>query len=441
MGTRYREWVENLRWDWCISRQRYFGVPFPVWYCDACGATILADEDELPLDPTERQPSAPCECGGTSLSPERDVMDTWATSSLSPQIVGQYFDDRELYEQVFPFTLRPQAHEIIRTWAFYTILQSHHHCGALPWSNVAISGWGLAGEGMGKISKSRGGGPMAPLEMIEKYSADAVRYWAASTGFGKDSVISEEKIATGAKLATKLWNVAKFSERFLDGELPTMASEDLLPTDRWLLSRAQRVIARATALFEAYDYAAAKSEIETFFWRDLADNYLELAKARLYGASGPAHEAARYTLGAVLLATLKLFAPFLPHVTDGIYVELFAAREGNATIHRAPWPASDETLTDAEAEEVGEVIVEIATAVRRHKSEANLSLGAELPGLILTSDSESLAEALRSSEADLRSVTRARNVSVTHTSGALESPLPSGRVSLALGESEDVSVH
>jgi valyl-tRNA synthetase len=444
MGTRYREWVENLRWDWCISRQRYFGVPFPVWYCDSCGATILANEDELPLDPTERQPSAPCACGGTSFTPERDVMDTWATSSLSPQIVGQYFDDHDLYEQVFPFMLRPQAHEIIRTWAFYTILQSYHHFGALPWSNVAISGWGLAGEGMGKISKSRGGGPdapMAPLEMIERYSADAVRYWAASTGFGKDSIISEEKIATGAKLVTKLWNVAKFAERFLQGELPTTAPDNLPPTDRWLLSRAQRLIARVTALFEAYDYAAAKSEIEAFFWRDLADNYLELAKGRLYEASGPTHEAARYTLGVVLLDTLTLFAPFLPHVTDEIYMGLFAVREGNTTIHRASWPAPDEALINEEAEEVGEVIVEIATAVRRHKSEANLSLGAELPGLTLTTDSESLVEALRASEADLRSVTRAHKVIVTHTIDALESPLPSRRASLVLSEGEDVGVH
>jgi valyl-tRNA synthetase len=214
-----------------------------------------------------------------------------------------------------------------------------------------------------------------------------------------------------------------------------------LPTDRWLLSRTQRLIGRVTAHFEAYDYAAAKSEIEAFFWRDLADNYLELAKARLYEASGPAREAARYTLSAVLLGTIKLFAPFLPHVTDEIYAGLFATREGIATIHRASWPNPDEALIDEEAEETGDLIVEIATAVRRHKSEANLSLGVELPSLALTTDSESLAEALRASEADLRSVTRAREQIVTHTTGALESPLPSGRVSLALSHSQDVSVH
>ncbi|HEV2459392.1 MAG TPA: valine--tRNA ligase, partial [Ktedonobacterales bacterium] len=208
MGARYREWVENLKWDWGVSRQRYFGVPFPLWYCDACGEVLLADESALPVDPTETAPGRACACGSTSFTPERDVMDTWATSSMSPQIVGRFLSEPALYARVFPFALRPQAHEIIRTWAFYTILKSLHHFGALPWTDVAISGWGLAPEGAGKISKSRGGGPIAPMAVMEKYSADAARYWAASTGPGKDSVISEEKMQTGLKLATKLWNVA-----------------------------------------------------------------------------------------------------------------------------------------------------------------------------------------------------------------------------------------
>ena len=160
-------------------------------------------------------------------------MDTWATSSLSPQIVGRWLADAKLYARVFPFSLRPQAHEIIRTWAFYTIAKSHHHFGALPWKEVAISGWGLAPEGTGKISKSRGGGPIAPMAMIEKYSADAVRYWAASTSFGKDSVISEDKVQAGAKLVTKLWNVAQFSQRFLEGYLPSrIRTPRPLPTGR-----------------------------------------------------------------------------------------------------------------------------------------------------------------------------------------------------------------
>jgi valyl-tRNA synthetase len=286
MSARYRAWVENLSWDWCISRQRYYGVPFPVWYCQACGQVMLADETSLPVDPLGQNPGRACACGSTSFVPEEDVLDTWATSSLSPQIAGRWLADPAgadagLYAKTFPFGLRPQAHEIIRTWAFYTIVKSLYHFGQLPWTNVFISGWGLAGEGMGKISKSRGGGPMPPLEMIELYSADAVRYWAASTGPGKDSVISEEKIQMGVKLVTKLWNVARFAERFLAGYRPPQAAPSLTLADRWILASTQRLVRRASGLFQQYEYAAAKSEIEGFFWRDLADNYLEMVKQRL----------------------------------------------------------------------------------------------------------------------------------------------------------------
>jgi valyl-tRNA synthetase len=314
---------------------------------------------------------------------------------------------------VFPMSLRPQAHEIIRTWAFYTIVKSYHEFGVLPWKEITISGWGLAGEGAGKISKSRGGGPMPPMEMIEKYSADAVRYWAASTGFGKDSIISEEKIAVGAKLVTKLWNVARFSERFLEqyrvpAELPAFT-----PTDRWLLSRMQRLITRATELFHNYDYAAAKSETESFFWRELADNYLEMSKERLYDATNEMHEGARYTLYHVFLAVLKLFAPFLPYVTETIYQALFAASEGVDSIHNAHWPQADESMIDDKAEAAGELLVELATAVRRYKSESNISLGTELQRLQLATTEPSIAEMLREARADIKSVTRAREIEVS----------------------------
>ncbi len=416
METRFREWVENLNWDWCISRQRYYGVTFPVWYCDACGAVILAEEDDLPVDPTTRGPFHPCACGGTSFTPETDVMDTWATSSLSPQIVGQRLTNPALYAKVYPFSLRPQAHEIIRTWAFYTIVKSHHHFGATPWTAAAISGWGLAPEGTGKISKSRGGGPMPPMEMLDQYSADAVRYWTSSTGFGKDSIISEEKIQIGAKLITKLWNVARFAERFL----PSLASPPpggtgggLTPADRWILARTQRLIRRVTDLFRGYDYAAAKSEIEAFFWRDLADNYLEMAKLRLYNEDAAREDTgAAFTVDLVLLATLKLFAPFLPHVTEVIYRALFAERDGAVSIHVSRWPQPDARFEDADAEALGETLVEIATAVRRYKSERGLSLGAEIGPLHLAVRDAALAEQCRAATQDLMSVTRAQRVEV-----------------------------
>jgi len=217
MSSRYKNWVENLSWDWCISRQRYFGVTFPVWYCKDCGETILARESQLPVNPLEDQPEEHCpNCEGCEFTPEEDVMDTWATSSLSPQIVAGWLSDDEQYNQLFPMSMRPQAHGIIRTWAFYTLTKSYFHFAEIPWKDVFISGWGIAGKGMEKISKSRGGGPMPPIQMIEKYSADSVRYWAASVGPGKDAVISEEKVKTGVKLTTKMWNVARFCAQFLD---------------------------------------------------------------------------------------------------------------------------------------------------------------------------------------------------------------------------------
>lgn len=412
MAARYRAWVENLGWDWCISRQRYFGVPFPLWDCDACGEVVLAGEEDLPVDPLTQQPGRPCACGSTSFSPEEDVMDTWATSSLTPQIVGRWLADEAFYDQVFPMSLRPQAHEIIRTWTFYTIVKSHFHFGLLPWEHAAISGWGIAPEGAGKISKSRGGGPMPPMDMIEEYSADAVRYWAASTGLGKDAIISEDKVQLGAKLVTKLWNVARFSQRFLEGYHPPADLPALSPADRWILSRAQRLIRRVSDLFRGYDYAAAKSETESFFWRDLADNYLEMAKLRLYDEADPGRAGARYALYRVLLTTVKLFAPVLAHVTEEIYREIFAPTEGQDSIHAAAWPAPDERLEDDAAEFAGEILVEVATAVRRYKSEHNLSLGAELERLQLATRQATLAEILPAAKADLASITRARSVEI-----------------------------
>ncbi len=424
MGARYRQWVENLGWDWCISRQRTFGVPFPLWYCRACGIIVLAHEDQLPVDPRHSEPGRPCSCGAASFIPEEDVMDTWATSSLTPQIAGHWSpagpaSDGELYAQVFPMSLRSQAHDIIRTWAFYTIVKSLHHFGVLPWREVAISGWGIAGEGMGKISKSRGGGPISPLEAIEHYSSDAVRYWAASTGLGKDAVISEDKMQVGARLVTKLWNVARFAQPFLlepttpaQDPLPRPIPPALSPADRWILSRTQRLIQRATEYLLGYDYAAAKSEAESFLWGELADNYLEMCKTRLYGSTGPAREAACYTVHQVLLALIKLFAPFLPHVTEEIYQGLFAVREGLPSIHIAHWPAPDVSLEDAAMEEIGAVLVGIATDVRRYKSEHSLPLGTELALLQLATNEQALLDALQDAEADLMSVTRARRVQI-----------------------------
>jgi len=432
MQSRYREWVENLGWDWCISRQRYFGVPIPVWYCDACDKILLASEDQLPVDPTDQQPLEACDCGDTSFTPEEDVMDTWATSSMSPQIVGRWLTDKQLYGKVFPMNLRPQAHEIIRTWAFYTIVKSYHHFGVLPWTNIAISGWVVEGKGGGKISKSRGDS-LPPIEMIAKYSADAVRYWAASTGMGKDTTVSEEKIAMGSKLVTKLWNVAKFSQRFLDKYQPPAELPDFTPTDRWLLSRTQWLIQRVTELFRNYDYAAARSETESFFWRELADNYLEMSKERLYDDANGMREGALYTLYHVFLMVIKLFAPILPYITETLYQALFVPIEGEGSIHTSRWPIADESLLSVTADAAGEALIEIATAVRRYKSESNISLGTELKRLQLATNDVSIARILKEARADIMSVTRARQVEVKESLDAdLEEVKAEGGIKVGL---------
>jgi valyl-tRNA synthetase len=449
MRERYRTWVENLNWDWCISRQRTFGVPIPLWYCQACGEIRLADEAELPVDPLSQSPGEPCACGSPDFLPETDVMDTWATSSLTPQIAGRWLVEQpgalgdtlqpRLFERVFPFALRPQAHEIIRTWAFYTIVKSLFHFDALPWRAVLISGWGLAGEGLGKISKSRGGGPLPPLAMLERYSADALRYWAASTGPGKDSIISEEKIQQGARLVTKLWNVARFVElvtadqQFATGDHPAEAGERS-PADRWILARLQQLIRRATVLFDQYDYAAAKSEVELFFWQALADNYLEMAKQRLYSGAAGQKTGATATLQRAFRTVVQLMAPFLPYVTEAIYQGLWGAEGQRAaagadaapSIHRTRWPEPEPDLEDASASAFGEALVAVASAARRYKSERGLALGTELARLEIRSDGALLAADWHAAEADLASITRARCIAVVERLDPQLTPLPAG---------------
>ncbi|MBN2499505.1 MAG: class I tRNA ligase family protein, partial [Anaerolineales bacterium] len=260
--------------------------------------------------------------------------------------------------------------------------------------------------------KSRGGGPIPPIQAIETYSADGVRYWAASTGFGKDAIIDEEKMQNGQRLVTKLWNVARFSARFLEAYTPTADLPDLTPADRWLLARLHELIQRVTQAFEAYEYAAAKSEVENFFWKDLADNYLEMAKQRLYNPAHPQYTAARYTLYHTLLGTLKLFAPFLPFVTEELYLNLFAETDGAPSIHTSHWPQATPTWDDENAIELGAQLVEIATAVRRYKSENSLSLGTEIHRLQLALGDAQLAAGFEAASGDLMSVTCCLTVEV-----------------------------
>ena len=432
MGVRYRQWVEGLAWDWCISRQRFFGVPFPAWHCSACGRERVASMDELPIDPRQSRPPGPCSCGASKWRGDSDVMDTWATSSLTPQIAGCLGQDDDLHGRVYPFSVRPLAHEIIRSWAFYSLVRARHHFGRLPWRTVAVSGWGLAPEGQGKLSKSRGGGAITPGQVLSRYPADAVRYWSASTGLGRDARISEDKIREGARLSTKLWNVARFSASFLH-QAGGEKRPDLSPADAWILAELQEVILHATGALEGYDHAAAKSAVETFFWRDLADNYLEMAKKRLYGRGVGPHPGACWALERCLETTVKLLAPFLPYVTEAIYQALFARLSGGGSLHLASWPEVDQTLRSMEARRLGAVLVAVGTAVRRRKSDAKLPLGTPLERLQVVDPEARRRSWLAPAEADIASLTRARRVEVAEKPEAgLEMVKVEGSTSLAL---------
>ncbi len=419
MHARYEHWVENLNWDWCISRQRYFGVPFPLWHCTICGKITLADESQLPIDPTTSSPPRACSCGSTELRPETDVMDTWATSSVSPQIAGQMLDNPELFRRLFPMQLRPQAHDIIRTWAFDTIVKSYFHFGEIPWQTLAVSGHALDPSGR-KLSKSKNNAPTTPSALIERHNADAVRYWACGGNLGMDQLISEEMMRQGTRLITKLWNAAKFvaaqseaagwqvgtHEASHSAEFATSAQ----PLDRAMLSWLQRLIERATTSFQNYDYPAAKDATERFFWGTLCDNYLEMVKARLYDGTTEERMSALETLHATLLTLLKLFAPFMPHITEEIYQQLYARGDAFDSIHRSSWPVFDQQRVDAPAELAGDALMALATAARRFKSHQQLSLGAELARITIATTDDQLRTALAAAQIDLRSVTRARKV-------------------------------
>ncbi|MHB8105315.1 MAG: valine--tRNA ligase [Dehalococcoidales bacterium] len=412
MHARYEDWVKNLEWDWCISRQRYYGVPFPLWYCVKCEAVQLAEVSELPVDPRSSKPTKPCSCGGTEFVPETSVLDTWGTSSMSPQVAARWLDEPNLFKKVFPMSIRPQAHDIIRTWAFYTIVKALYHENKVPWSDIAISGHGLSPEGH-KVNKSRGH-TSDPNIMMSKYSADAVRYWAASSKLGEDSMISEDKIASGQKLVNKLWNVTSFSYQFLEGYTPPIAPPVLLPTDKWALSKLNRLIPEVTKDFAEYNHASAKNRTEEFFWDVFTDNYMEMVKTRLYDCPEGSTErnSAKYTLYKVLLTLLKIIAPIMPFVTEEIYQLVFKKDGDVNSVHIVAWPKSNDKFISTDAEAIGDMLIEIATAVRRYKSEKKIPMGSPLEKVKIAVLKKEYADVLNECLVDIKSVTRAKQIEI-----------------------------
>ncbi len=388
MKSKFDAWIDGLKWDWCISRQRYYGVPFPVWYCDDCGQIVLPSDDELPVDPTSlAAPKNGCsKCGSKKLRPEHDVMDTWMTSSLTPLINAnwQYPSDKNLMAKIYPMSLRVQAFEIIRTWLFYTIVKSHYHTDSLPWNDVMISGWGLDEKGR-KISKSLGNF-VEPEKIIEKYSADALRYWSAESTLGQNLRYNEEEVKVGKRTITKLWNASKFVISHLEEyQFQDSDNQHLEPADRWILSELQKTIKAYHKNFSVYEYAKAKDAVNSFFWDKFCDNYLEFVKYRLYdeNTSEESKAAAKWTLYKALYNILQLFAPIMPFITEEIYQLYFINQDKNISIHLTQLPQVEKGLLINDQELKFSDILLIVQEVRKYKASKNYSIKKELSELIV----------------------------------------------------------
>jgi valyl-tRNA synthetase len=403
MRARYEDWVEGLSGDWCISRQRFFGVPFPIWYpIDEHGnlrhdEPIAASEEQLPVDPSTNVPDGyDAEQRGqpNGFAGDPDVMDTWATSSLTPQIAGHAGEDEELYRKVFPMDVRPQAHDIIRTWLFTTILRSHLDEGVLPWRNAAISGWVLDPDRK-KMSKSKGN-VVTPMHLLEEYGADAVRYWAASGRPGTDTAFDPQQMKVGRRLAVKLLNASKFAL----ADLPAEGTSLTHPLDRAVIARLSTVVREATDSLEDYDYARALERTEDFFWW-YCDFYLELVKGRRYDSNPDVTASVSLALRLSLSVFQRLFAPFLPFVAEEVW-----SWWQQGSVHRASWPDADELVVAAagsarNGEEIAlEVTADVLREVRKAKSQARRPMRAPVRRVVVRDTAQRL-QALELGSGDL----------------------------------------
>ncbi|QWB87119.1 Valine--tRNA ligase [Rickettsia parkeri] len=415
MKIRLENWINAISWDWCISRQRYFGVPFPVWYSKRVGEEgkiLYADVTQLPIDPLKDLPMG---YSKEEVEPDYDVMDTWATSSVSPQLSTHGISDdfavnKDRHDKLFPMDLRPQAHEIIRTWAFYTILKAHLHQNTLPWKNIMVSGWCLA-EDRSKMSKSKGN-VLVPEKLLEQYGSDVIRYWSANSKLGADTTYSEDVMKNGKRLVNKLWNAAKFVFIHFDklkGEDKKASLLDIKEKitnefDKWMVNKLVELVKLATNELQNYEYANAMHLTEKFFWVVLCDNYLEISKTRSYDEehkNPQGQYSSILTLYHVMQTLLKLFAPFMPHITEELYQILYSEN----SIHvKGSWVNYSDLNYEINAKGA-EGLLEILDIVRKFKAEKNLSIKTpikllEVSGIVLSAE---LAE-------DLKNVTSAEEI-------------------------------
>tara|TARA_Y100000310_G_scaffold340429_1_gene436190 strand:- start:9839 stop:12202 length:2364 start_codon:yes stop_codon:yes gene_type:complete len=402
MHKRYDNWVNGLQWDWSISRERHFGVPIPVWECLECNEIILPKEKELPIDPLQTKKKCP-KCKKDAI-PEKKVLDTWATSSLTPQIAISLVNNKIK----IPYSLRPNGHDIIRTWAFDTIVKSYLHENKIPWNDIIISGMvSLKGE---KMSKSKGN-VIDPKVVIEEYGADALRFWASGSKLGNDLDYQEKDLITGKKLVNKILNASRFvfmNLKDFDGKKP----KKLEKLDEKFLIELDRAVQTTTYRFETYEYSRAKFNTEEFFWKFFCDIYLESVKGRIYNEKGDKKKSAQYTLYQSLLTILKMLAPIMPFITEEIYQEHFKKFEKEKSIHLLEWPKYNKNLTGWNDKNVKSHANELTlfssllTNVRVEKTKNQKPMNAEIILTIEKRFYEDLKEMLE----DFKKVTNAKEI-------------------------------
>lgn len=419
MKTRYRDWVEHIGWDWCLSRQRLYGIPFPVWHCKDCHEIILADITMLPVDPQEKTPTTCPACKSSALVADTDVMDTWNTSSITPYILAHLHDPThspfasDTVPPFLPITMRPQAHDIIRTWAFYTIVKTWMHHSTIPWREIVISGHVLS-ESNQKLSKSKDSGKLAPETLLERYPADVVRYWTASGGLGYDVAFSENQLKIGQRLVTKLWNAFRFIQEHIAQIEPGQETpHNLGIINEWALHQTSATFESYKKQFEQHEFGAALTAIEPFFWNDFCDNYLELIKNQLFNPDQYSPEqvaATRWTLHHIGLRILQLYAPYLPHLTETLYVQIYQRTIKTASLHQTRFADIQQDFVFVDSAHKTTSIIELASTVRKLKTEQQLSLKTALATLTIYVDDPSLQESLLQEQPVIAGVTQAQEI-------------------------------
>lgn len=401
--ARYENWVENIKWNWIISRQRYFGIPIPVWYCKKCGKGILPDEKDLPVNPLKDKPKTKCACGGADFIPDEDVFDTWMTSSMSPELaLGWVNSDPKM--KLIPEDMHPSAHDIIRTWAFYLIVKHWYHFKKLPWKNFMVSGHAL--DPRGRAMHKSLGNVIPPMEIVDKYCADALRYWTVTAEVGDDVSFQDKEVNRGMYVLTKLWNTARFFETWKESckDIGKLAIED-----KWVLSRMAQTTKRYVEAMDAYRPGKARKEVEMFFLHEFCDFYLEMVKHRMYSSKQSQINPAAWTLYQCFFQVLKLWSPIIPHITEEIYQELFKPYCGKDSISQLEL---EKFKTYLSAVDLGELATEVISLIRKYKQERGMSMGAEIETIIVE---HSAPDKIKQIESLIKGTMRVKELKVRKT--------------------------